>query len=437
MLSTSNHFTASRIEVPYHDEAYDMLLSWVCSQPFAQAARSCLVTVTSESCRRRGQSAFQASSGKDNAKKPLHYSPWNGRFYFWHQYRLFYFERRQLRGEIGLHREETSLSYLGRDPTVLRGFLDKCREHYLKQVKNTTCVFEHKDGKWIPSKFRNKRNLSTMVLNKKLKKALVNDISDFLNLETRKCYSERSIPYQRGYLLYGPPGTGKTSFSFSVAGEFDLDLYILNIPSLDDDSLKALFAELPQHCLVLLEDVDAINSKRAGSSNEDVGRSTSFAQTPGCKSLSLSTVLNVLDGIGSPEGRVLIMTTNQFEKLDSALIRPGRVDRKFEFPLADRDTIRQLFFFFYDPQLVKVSKEAEEAEETEDAEDAEDNKSVSCDLPQLAQEFVTKIPGNEFSPAEIISLLLASKQSPSRAVADIGAWMEDVRDERKKFGRAN
>lgn len=113
--------------------------------------------------------------------------------------------------------------------------------------------------------------MSTVVLNKKLKEMLVNDILEFLNLTTWKWYSTRSIPYQRGYLFYRLPRTGKSSFSLSVAEQLNLDLYILNIPTLDNYSLKALFAELSRHCVVLLEDIDAVGSKRTGSSNKSVG----------------------------------------------------------------------------------------------------------------------------------------------------------------------
>lgn len=48
----------------------------------------------------------------------------------------------------------------------------------------------------------------------------------FLDPQTRRWYSEHSIPYKRGYLLYGPPGTGKSSFSLSIAGELDMDIYV-------------------------------------------------------------------------------------------------------------------------------------------------------------------------------------------------------------------
>jgi chaperone BCS1 len=137
--------------------------------------------------------------------------------------------------------------------------------------------------------------------------------------------------------------------------------------------------------------------------------------------VSLSTLLNVLDGLASSEGRVLIMTTNHIERLDPALIRPGRVDMKVEFHLAKEDMISQLFFLVYDPH----SKNAISGDDSEE------------ELPQLAQEFVAKIPKLEFSPAEIISLLLANKQSPRHAIASVDTWMERIRDERRKFSRTN
>lgn len=106
--------------------------------------------------------------------------------------------------------------------------------------------------------------------------------------------------------------------------------------SLDDRSLKTLFAELPQHCIVLLEDVDVTSVHRIQDSNADASQSLGQNGSPRMSAggkVSLSTLLNVLDGLASPEGRVLIMTTNHIERLDPALIRPGRVDTKVKFIL--------------------------------------------------------------------------------------------------------
>ncbi|KAH8724111.1 BCS1 N terminal-domain-containing protein [Phaeosphaeriaceae sp. PMI808] len=414
-----NYFTLT-IEVPYHNESRDMPISWVRSQSFARSAHISLATVDTTS------SKLDISN-----KKPLRYSPWNGRFYFWYKNRLFVFKRFRSYGQSGYTQEQVSISYFGRDPDVLRYFLDECRQHYLGLVKNKTCVFENQDEEWNLSKPRSKRNVSTVVLNEESKKLLLDDASEFLKPTTRTWYSNRGIHYQRGYIFYGPPGTGKSSFALSIAGHFDLDVYVLNIPTLNNHTLQKLFTELPQHCVVLLEDIDAVGMKRTASSNSDVGKSIS-PQTSATRTVSISTLLNVLDGVGSPEGRLLIMTTNHIENLDAALIRPGRADQKVEFQLADEGIINQLFFFIYDPQVAIAG-----GDESENSLQQDGEEKVDYNLKQLAQEFVEKVPKLEFSPAEIISHLLANKRSPLDAIVGVDTWVRKIREERKKFARAN
>ncbi|PVH67329.1 hypothetical protein DL98DRAFT_384223, partial [Cadophora sp. DSE1049] len=66
------------------------------------------------------------------------------------------------------------------------------------------------------------------------------------------------ISQERIYLKkHGPPGTGKSSLVYQLPGACDLDIYILNISSVDDSSLGELFTELPAHCVILLKDIDA------------------------------------------------------------------------------------------------------------------------------------------------------------------------------------
>jgi len=424
VVLTTNRPTVSKIEVPYHDEAYEMLISWVCSQPFAQSARASLVKVDHKS---------SADVNGPIKKKPLHYSPCNGRSFFWHNGRLFMFTRNRTQEQFGFTREEVTLSYFGRNPKVLRELFSECRRHYMRLVENKICVFEHQGDAWKLSKSRSKRDIATVVIKKETKKMLLDDVADFLNPQTRSWYCTRSLPYQRGYLFYGLPGTGKSSFSISIAGLFGLDLYVLSIPSLSDQSLKTLFADLPQQCVVLLEDVDAVGLTREQDADMDASPGGNPRKSD--KKVSLSTVLNVLDGIGSSEGRVLIVTTNHIERLDPALIRPGRVDMKVEFQLADRDMINQLFFFIYGP---KPSNDVNYNESRSSISQGEKDCVVqNGELHQLAQEFAAKIPESEFSPAEIMSFLLANKHSPVRAVAGVGDWMERNREEGKRALRTN
>jgi chaperone BCS1 len=72
-----------------------------------------------------------------------------------------------------------------------------------------------------------------------------------------------------------PPETGKSSFAFPLAGHFNLDVYVPNIPTLNNHTIKKLYTELPQHCIVLLEDFDAIGVERKAGSNSVAGKSIS------------------------------------------------------------------------------------------------------------------------------------------------------------------
>ncbi|GKT92428.1 mitochondrial chaperone BCS1 [Colletotrichum tofieldiae] len=257
-------------------------------------------------------------------------------------------------------------------------------------------------------------------MNKTLKQLLLQDIQSFLDPRARSWYARRGLPYRRGYLLYGRPGTGKSSLSMAVAGCFRLDIYVLSLAALNDGQLSTLFRELPQRCVVLLEDVDAVGTTQSRVSDaddfdtrpEDSRRSSKPKGT-----VSLSGLLNVLDGVASQEGRVLIMTTNHIEHLDEALIRSGRVDKKIEFQLADADVVREIFNTVFQQSEVELP----------DLEKRTDNNEKAR---RLADQFASQVPELEFSPADIFSFLLANRDSPSGALAEVNAWVSRTRDDK-------
>ncbi|KAK0706296.1 P-loop containing nucleoside triphosphate hydrolase protein, partial [Lasiosphaeria miniovina] len=122
-------------------------------------------------------------------------------------------------------------------------------------------------------------------------------------------YSDRGIPYRRGYLFHGPPGTGKTSFAVAIASQFYLPIYTYNLKDsgLTDEKLGKLIRRSPSRCLIVFDDIDVIGDK------------------PG---VSLPGLLTAIDGPSSHEGHILIMTTNIPDGLNDALVRPERIDRK-------------------------------------------------------------------------------------------------------------
>lgn len=148
-------------------------------------------------------------------------------------------------------------------------------------------------------------------------------------------YADHGVPWRRGYLLEGPPGNGKTSLVAALASEFRANVRVLALGvGMSDSRLHGLMAGVPAMDLVLLEDVDAAFAGRAK------GEGTGDA-------LTFSGLLNAIDGIGSKEGRVLFMTTNHPDKLDPALVRPGRVDMRVTIGNATPEQCEAMYNRFF------------------------------------------------------------------------------------------
>jgi mitochondrial chaperone BCS1 len=96
--------------------------------------------------------------------------------------------------------------------------------------------------------------------------------------------------------------------------------------------------------MVLLEDIDTTSISYLNTESDD---SKSIGLLKPGQTLTLSGLLNRLDGVSSPEGRVVIITTNHVEKLDEVLTRPGCIDRRIKFELSDKDAISWLFSYVY------------------------------------------------------------------------------------------
>ena len=385
-----------------------MLIAWVSSQGFAHNARSVRVRVG-----RRQQYATDI----ETEKKPLSFSPWNGTYFFFHRGHLCWF--RSIQKDVGYRSEELlSISCLGRSSGVVKELFSHCRTEYLKMNENKTAIFEPRDNCWKSVMTRSVRPISTVIMNENDKATMMKDIETYLNPRSRRWYSNRGFPYRKGYLLYGPPGTGKSSLSLSIAGHFGLDIYKLNISSISGESLSDLFAELPPHCVLLLEDVDAVHMTQSRQVEETDPTKENSTQRPKGK-ISLSDLLNALDGVSSHEGRLLIMTTNHIAHLDAALIRAGRADMKIELPYANKDVIARLFRMVFKP----LKDDTSDATELADDEDT---------IEWLTNEFVEKVSEGEFSPAEIQSFLVENRESPRMAVENVEHWMRRTRQEKAK-----
>ena len=206
-------------------------------------------------------------------------------------------------------------------------------------TEGKTIVYTSRGTEW--QRFgdpRRKRPLESVILDKGVKERIVEDVKDFL--KSGHWYYDRGIPYRRGYLLHGPPGSGKSSFIQALAGHLDYNIAILNLSErgLTDDRLNHLLTIIPKGTLVLLEDVDAAFSNRRVQADADGFRGAN---------VTFSGLLNALDGVASAEERILFLTTNHVDRLDEALVRPGRVDMTVRLGEASRWQVEQLWDRFY------------------------------------------------------------------------------------------
>lgn len=144
-----------------------------------------------------------------------------------------------------------------------------------------------------------------------------------------------------------------------------------------DDRLNHLLSNVPERSIMLLEDIDAAFTKRTQTDNQGYQSMITF-----------SGLLNALDGVASAEERIIFLTTNHVEKLDPALIRPGRVDLKEYLGNASDYQIRKMFLRFYDDE-------------------------------KLADRFVEKLKGKKVSTASLQGHFVYYKDQPLQAIENI------------------
>jgi chaperone BCS1 len=304
-------------------------VAWLNDQRFGQRSRWFTVV-------QAPPSVEDDANATDDAPR-LHFSPAPGFHFFWYRGRLMWMQR-----EISMNLqvvETVHLAALFGTRQLMEDLLQGVARHAGERRANRLMLYavDSWSDNWRLADSKPRRSLDSVVLEAGVAKRLHDDIHEFFS--RREWYARMGVPWRRGYLLYGPPGTGKTSVAYALAGELHLKLCAMSLSNakLTDQMLANQLQNTPPRSLILIEDIDAFFNAR---DKQD-------ARIP----ISFSGLLNALDGVGAQEGRIIVLTTNHRERLDAALIRPGRIDVEIELGNADAQQLQgMLLRFFPDAQ---------------------------------------------------------------------------------------
>lgn len=312
------------------DQAFDWLDRWMAAHPYTQKTKMMQLR------------AMDDFSSPNSRAVEWTLSPGPGTHMFWWRKRPIVLNRTFLSKEGneasrgGRPVEQMHFRTIGRSQLIIRALIAEAQSLSIEDDRITIRIW---DGyEWHQIKGKNRRLFDTIVLREGQIERIVNDVQWFI--DSGEWYLQRGIPYRRGYLFSGPPGTGKTSIVLALAGFLKRPICVINLGAVgNDNALFEAFREAPLNAILLMEDIDCAFPAQVPQpiKSDDSGIDKA------AQGLSKAGLLNAIDGVTTPDGRIFIMTTNHPERLDSALVRPGRAD------------VQETFEYFGAPEQIRMA----------------------------------------------------------------------------------
>ena len=427
-------YGTSEIHFERGDENYIHMLKFV--EEIFKSKHYCLsliATVGAEDCHSGPQGTLQPTKDPQtghfnyrNVRRATVFQPYHGHHLFWVSGRLLIFERlpksvriSTLAVESGL--ETFSISQLGWNNKGLKDLCAKARDKYFNEQEKITRIYRPSPRSvrakhnhlWDLADEKPYKGIDTVILNESEKKMFLDKLNYYLDPESSNVYARCGRPYRIGVLFEGPTGTGKSSLCEATACHFGLPMYYISLGdrNISDEDLIQLFANVPKRSIVVLEDIDSAGlSRQIRNKNntdlEHVLEGQTLSNTV-IDHVTLSGLLNALDGVAASTGRVVILTTNYPDRLDKALVRPGRIDITVQFRLTRRREMEEMFEL-----MSRVNRGADNVEPEK--------------IQILAKQFALQLPENELSAAQLQGYLIERMEDPQRAAEEAHLWCEQV-----------
>ncbi|CAK8576582.1 unnamed protein product [Lathyrus sativus] len=220
------------------------------------------------------------------------------------------------RFEVRFHKKHRNMALSEYFPKVMKEAKEILEERKTPKLFTLTNERELKrfGNMWHSVALNHPATFKTLAMDSELRNRIFDDLDLFL--EREELYKSVGQPWKRGYLLYGPPGCGKSSLISAMANYINFDVYDLQLGDvLGYTELRSLLMSTQNRSILVVEDIDC---------TLQLHNRLGFRVPP----VTLSGFLSLIDGLWSScgEERIIVFTTNHKNKLDPALLWPGRID---------------------------------------------------------------------------------------------------------------
>jgi chaperone BCS1 len=279
---------------------------------------------------------------------------------FYRRHLVLVHRQREEADNTSKFKEHTEVTFFTRSKRVVEAFAEDVKRMAGTSDEEFTSVplYINSGSWWNRAGKLPLRSMDTIFTADDAANMILNRLAEF---STKREENHRlGLPHRIGVLLYGPPGNGKSSLIHALASALGRSIYYLNLGSVDSDQVLTDLVANGQDWnkkLLVLEDFDAAgaNTNRNVPAQNPAPTGEEGPDGPK-KPVTLSAMLNILDGLIAPDGLMTIATTNHPERLDEALRRPGRFDMAIELrDLGFSEFQRMAALFGKDPSNFAVS----------------------------------------------------------------------------------